>query len=393
MNESISLQEDLNGRRENVRRAMRQTGADACLLTVNVNIFYLTGKIFNGYCYLPAEGDPLFFVKRPAAFDEANTFLIRKPEDIAVVFADSGRPLPRKLLLETDEVSYNECLRLQAVFQTPETGNATALIRRVRMIKTPWELEQMRFSAARHAATYAEISTCFRAGMTDLAFQAEIERCMRLNGSIGHFSVFGSNMNIFMGSILAGSNAEAPSPFDFALGGGGQTPLCPIGANGTVLREGMAVMVDMAGNYSPYLTDMTRVFAIGKLPDWAYRAHRVALEIQDDFVRAARPGVPCSALYNRAISMVESAGLEAFFMGTKQQARFVGHGIGLHINELPVIAPRSDDELQPGMTIALEPKFVIPGTGAVGVENSFLVTVDGVEKLTNFREDIIPLTE
>jgi Xaa-Pro aminopeptidase len=372
---------------------MRQMGVDACLLTVNVNIFYLTGKIFSGYCYLPVEGEPLFFVKRPASFDEANTCHIRKPEDIAAVFADSGRSLPRKLLLETDEISYNECLRLQAVFQTPETGNATALIRRARMIKTPWELEQMRFSAVRHAATYAEIGACFRTGMTDLAFQAEIERCMRLNGSIGHFSVFGSNMNIFMGSILAGSNAEAPSPFDFALGGNGQTPLCPIGANGTVLREGMAVMVDMAGNYSPYLTDMTRVFAVGKLPELAYRAHRVALEIQDDFIRAARPGVSCAALYNRAMGMVERAGLEAFFMGTTQQARFVGHGIGLHINELPVIAPRSNDELQPGMTIALEPKFVIPGTGAVGVENSFHVTVDGVEKLTDFREDIIPLME
>ena len=77
-------------------------------------------------------------------------------------------------------------------------------------------------------------------------------------------------------------------------------------------------------------------------------------------------------------------------MGTEQQAKFVGHGIGIQINELPVLTPRSKEELLPNMVFALEPKFVIPGVGAVGIENSFLVTETGVEKLTRFNEEIIP---
>ena len=78
-------------------------------------------------------------------------------------------------------------------------------------------------------------------------------------------------------------------------------------------------------------------------------------------------------------------------MGTCQQARFVGHGVGMQINEWPVLAPRSKEILQPGMTFALEPKFVIPSVGAVGVENTFLVTESGLKKLTSFPEEIIPL--
>jgi Xaa-Pro aminopeptidase len=89
--------------------------------------------------------------------------------------------------------------------------------------------------------------------------------------------------------------------------------------------------------------------------------------------------------------MAKENGLEKYFMGTKQQAKFVGHGIGLQINELPVLTPRSKETLLPGMVFALEPKFVIPGTGAVGIENSFLVTEDGLEKLTIFEESIIQL--
>ena len=179
-------------------------------------------------------------------------------------------------------------------------------------------------------------------------------------------------MDIYMGSILAGENAETPSPFDFALGGGGIDASCPLGANGTLLKEGTAIMVDMAGNYTAYMTDMTRVFSVGRLTEEAYRAHQVALTIQQEVENATRPGTACSDLYNIAANIAKKEGLSANFMGTEQQAKFVGHGIGIQINELPVLTPRSKEELLPNMVFALEPKFVIPGVGAVGIENSFL---------------------
>ena len=89
--------------------------------------------------------------------------------------------------------------------------------------------------------------------------------------------------------------------------------------------------------------------------------------------------------------MVRAAGYADKLMGTQQQARFIGHGVGLEINEMPVIAPRMKQELETGMVFALEPKIVLPGIGAVGVENTWVVTVDGVEKMTNCEESIIDL--
>ncbi len=263
-------------------------------------------------------------------------------------------------------------------------------MRTLRCIKTPWEIEQFRISAKQHAKTYSEIPSCYKPGMTDLEFQYEIEQRMRKNGSIGLFRSFGANMDIYMGSVLAGDNAETPSPFDFALGGGGVTSL-PLGANGTLLKEGVATMVDMAGNYTAYITDMTRIFSVGKLPELAYRAHQVSIDIQQETIIKSRPGTSCAELYNLAAGMAENEGLSNYFMGTKQQAKFVGHGIGIQINELPVLTPRSKEVLQPGMVFALEPKFVLPGIGAVGIENSFLVTDTGIEKLTYAEENIIDL--
>ena len=382
---------DLKLKWDHMQQAMQKINAGGCLLTVDVNLYYTTGRIYSGYFYLPAEGAPWFFVKRPNGLTGDHVEYIRKPEQMAELFASHGLEMPEKLLLEADELTYNDYIRLQKIFNPKETGNATAMMRELRRIKTPYEIEMFRISAERHAKTYAEIPECFRPGMTDLEFQYEIEKRMRKNGSIGLFRAFGANMDIFMGSILAGENAEVPSPFDFALGGGGIDASCPLGANGTTLKEGTAVMVDMAGNYTAYMTDMTRVFSVGRLPELAYRAHQTALLIESEIENIARPGTPCAELYEIAAKITENQGLGAYFMGTKQQAKFVGHGIGIQINELPVLTPRSKDRLDPNMVFALEPKYVIPGVGAVGTENSFLVTETGLEKITQFTEDIIQL--
>lgn len=382
---------DLKLKWDRMQQAMQKINADGCLLTVDVNLYYTTGRIFSGYFYLPAEGAPWFFVKRPNGLTGDHVEYIRKPEQMAELFASHGLEMPEKLLLEADELTYNDYIRLQNIFNPKEIGNATAMMRELRQIKTPYEIGMFRLSAEHHARTYAEIPECFRPGMTDLEFQYEIEKRMRKNGSIGIFRAFGANMDIFMGSILAGENAETPSPFDFALGGGGIDTSCPLGANGTVLKEGTAIMVDMAGNYTAYMTDMTRVFSVGRLTELAYRAHQTALLIESEIENIARPGTPCAELYNIAARITENQGLGAYFMGTKQQAKFVGHGIGIQINELPVLTPRSKEVLEPNMVFALEPKYVIPGVGAVGIENSFLVTETGLEKITQFTEDIIQL--
>lgn len=385
------MENELELKWRRIQQAMRQEEADGCLLTMNMNLYYVSGQVFNGYFYLPAEGRPYWFVKRLTVPETNQVHVIRKPEQMPELFRDLNLAMPRKLLLEADELSYNEYIRLQHVFRAEATGNASALIRHIRMIKTPWEIEQMRISARKHEAVYREIPACYRPGMRDIELQIEIEKRMRVYGSLGYFRAFGSNMDIFMGSLLAGENAGEPSPFDFALGGAGMHASGPLGANGTLLREGTTVMADMSGNYTAYQTDMTRVFSIGKLPDRAYRVHRVALEIQARMERTAKPGVSCAELYRDALAMAGQEGLKDCFMGTHLQAKFVGHGVGLEINELPVLTTRSKDILQPGMTFAFEPKFVLAGIGAVGIENTFLVTDSGVEKMTLLDENIIEL--
>lgn len=387
----IELKNELERRWSSVREELARQQADALLVTTNVNLYYVSGRVFAGMAYIPNEGEPLFFVRRPVGLKGENVLYIRKPEEMSDRLRERGSALPRKLLLETDSIPMSEYLRYEKIFSPEQTGNGTRLLRSVRSVKTPFELGRLRLSGRLHAEVYRRIPELFRPGMTDLELSVEIERESRLKGSRGIFRIFGQSMEIFGGSVLAGDNADTPSPYDFALGGGGLDTSLPVGANGTVLSDGMSVMVDMGGNFTGYMTDMTRVFSIGKLPDLAYRAHDTSLEIQRRIAEAAQPGTPTSELYAIAVHTAAEAGLSEYFMGHRQQAGFVGHGIGIEINEMPVLAPRSKEILAEGMVFALEPKFVIPGVGAVGIENSFAVTAGGLEKLTPMDEEIVPL--
>lgn len=385
------LSKDLLIRQQRLQSAMQSMNIGGCILTTAVNVFYMTGMVYNGYYYLPIEGQPIHFVKRPEDVNFDNTIYIRKPEQITDELKNLGLLIPQSVLIETDVISFGECSRLLNTFGLKEAANASTLMRKVRSVKTEFELEQVRLCARKHEAVYKMIPSVYKEGMTDIEFQIEIERLMRLHGSLGLFRSYGENMDIYMGSLLAGENAEAPSPFDFALGGAGTSPILPLGASGQKIKKGNTIMVDMAGNYTPWMTDMTRVFSVGKTLDLAYRAHQVSIEISNKVMDIAKPGVSCAELYNIAMEAVVKNNLEPYFMGTKQQAKFVGHGVGLEINEPPVLTPRSKELLEPNIVFALEPKFVIPEVGAVGIENTYLVTQDGLEKLTILEEEIIEL--
>ena len=384
-------QNDLKIRLNHAQQALVEAGGDAALITTDIHIYYLTGIVFSGYIYLPAEGEPLWFVQRPFGLKGEQVVNIRKPEDIPALLHERNIHLPENLFLETDQITHNDFLRLTTAFNPVGTGNMTALLRKVRMIKTPWEIEQFRLSTTKHAEVYRKVPLLFRKGMTEIAFQIEIEQVMRKAGSLGLFRTFGANMNIFMGSLLSGKNAGTPSPLDFALGGSGIHPFAPVGANNDLIAEGSTVMIDFAGNYTPYCSDLSRVYSVGKLPEIAYRAHQVSIAMHQWFVEEVKPGTACSDIYKRTLEWAEKSGFSAIFMGTSQQAKFVGHGVGLEINEPPVMMSRSKDSLQPGMVVAFEPKFVFPDIGAVGIENTYLVTDAGIEKLTVLEEEIIDL--
>lgn len=383
--------EEASLRIDRLHKAMAGAGIDGLLVADNADIFYLTGRVYAGFAYIPAGMAPLWFVRRPVELEGDGVVYIRKPEDMASHIVAAGLAMPRRLGLELDILSFNQAERLRSVFPGADCVDATPMMRSMRAVKTDFEVEQMRLSGLKHEQVYRKIPKLYRVGMTDVELQVEIERISRLEGCLGVFRISGQSMEIYMGNVLAGRNADVPAPYDFAMGGRGLDPSIPGGAAGEEIKEHNAVMVDLNGNFTGYMTDMTRVFAVGSLPQEAVDAHQCSIDICRAFEREARPGVEARTLYEMCADMARERGLERYFMGHRQHAGFVGHGVGIEVNEWPVIAPRSRQILERNNTIALEPKFVIPEVGAVGIENTYVIEDTGARSLTNAPEEIVQL--
>lgn len=376
-------------RLEKVRGIMNEKKIDALLISDNANKYYLTGRVFSGYIYLPLKGEPIYFVKRPVTMKGNGVVSIRKPEQIA---ESIGMLPPATIGLELATASYSKVERLRRIFPQSELADASSVMSAARAVKTAEELEKIKISGIKQDHVYRKIPTLYTEGMTDVELQVEIERESRLEGCLGQFRINGDDMELYMGNILVGDNADVPTPYDFAMGGEGMDPSLPVGCNGTIIRPGNSVMVDVNGNYTGYMTDMTRTYYVEEIGDLARKAHECSIAICRRLAELGRPGTEAKALYEEAEKMAREAGLHEYFMGHRQKAGFVGHGVGIEINELPVIAPRSRDILQENNVIALEPKFVIPKTGAVGIENTYVVTPDGLKPLTNTPEGLTSLT-
>lgn len=375
-----------------VRREMALVGADALLIADNTDIYYLCGAVFRGYVYVPVQGRCLMFVIRPVDLQGDDVIYVRKPEQIPAELERLGLSVPSCLGLELDDLSYSDVERLRSAMSPRGVCNASTVMRRARMVKTDAEVRLIHEDGMKQAAAYRKIPRIYKEEMTDVEFQIEVERLLRLEGCLGYYRTSGRLMEINMGSVLNGDNADNPTPYDFAVGGGGVDLSLPVGADGRTMKPGTTVMVDMCGNFNGYQSDMTRVWSIGPVSDFAFKCHECSRKILRELEKMALPGVPVANLYHRAMEIVEAEGLANHFMGHVQKAPFIGHGVGIQLNELPVITPRSKDVLAENMVIAIEPKFVVPKVGAVGVENTYRVTPSGLECLTPFPEEIPDLT-
>jgi len=280
--------------------------------------------------------------------------------------------------------------RFQKVLPDAVITDATPLIRTVRAIKSDYEIAIMKDAALQVDKVYKRAKEVIRVGMTDLELAAELEFAARKEGHQGISRMRAFNGELFYGHIFSGTDSAVPAHLDTPLGGLGVNPSIGQGASYKAIHANEPIIVDFAGAFDGYLVDQTRVFCIGELPDKLKKAYHDMYKIQNFLKEIARPGVTWANIYDNCHRLACVMGYEDHFMGSKgAQVSFIGHGIGIEIDEYPFIAPGFKDQvLEENMVFAFEPKAVFPGLGAVGIENTFRVAKDGLKHITFSNEEL-----
>ena len=183
--------------------------------------------------------------------------------------------------------------------------------------------------------------------------------------------------------IASGSSGAIPSYFDSAIGGAGSHPMAALGAGHRRIQKGDPILVDIVHVHRGYITDMTRMFSVTEpKPIWKERLEQME-EIAALVRNSLSRGDTCEKAWEDGRLMAENMGHEEHLMGMHpEQARFLGHSIGLELDETPVVAKGFDVKLENHGIMAIEPKVIYPD-GAVGIEDCWVRTEDGMECLSS----------
>jgi len=377
---------------ERLQARLGASGIQAALLLMPVDIFYFTGTRQNSALWVPASDEPVLLVRKSLVRARAEGLIgdIRpfpSSKELSALLGSEGDTVG----MTFDAVPVAQQAWYAKVLPGRSFVDITMIVRELRSVKSSAEIELLRHSAGKLVSVFREVPDFLKVGMREVDLAAEVEFRLRRIGHEGYVRMRAFNQELFGGMAVSGG-AASYGFFDGAVTGQGLSSASPQGASLDAIRENEPVLVDFAGVFNGYIVDMTRMFVIGSLDAELRRAFDVSLEIQEAVRRAMVPGAIGEQIYRQAAAMAEAAGFGGNFMGMPgEQSRFVGHGVGLELDELPVLAQGFAMPLQAGQVVAVEPKFVIPGKGAIGIENTFVVTENGGERLTELSDEIVTL--
>ncbi|HNU85438.1 MAG: Xaa-Pro peptidase family protein [Pseudomonadota bacterium] len=380
--------EELDRRIKALQARLSEAKVEGALIVQNADLYYFTGTVPQGWLFVPSDGHPILFIRKNPNRVRSETslehlFNARNTRELAGVLADKGYRRFRRLGMELDILPVNQYARYMEALKPAEIVDVSPVIQGIRSVKSPFEIAIIRQSAKLGDHMMRVARESIREGMTELELSARIEMAARMRGHQGYVRMRGFNAECYWGPVVSGASAAEPAFVDTTEGGYGTSLALPAGAGHRVIARHEPVVVDMAATVGGYNADITRTFSLGRLPEKMEVAYRESLEILQVLAGAVHPGVVVSELYLKAEKLAEKKNLLAHFMGYgNDKAGFCGHGLGLELDEPPVISRNGKAILVPGNVLALEPKFTFPGEGVVGVEDVFLVTENGAEKLT-----------
>ena len=387
-------QSEIDQRIEKLRNRLEENNIGAALLVQRADLFYFSGTIQEAHLYVPVDDEPILMVFKSLDRAIAESSLRRvvplaSPKAIPDLLDQYGYKVPPVIGMELDVLPANIFFSYQKVFDEKNLIDISHLIRLVRAIKSPYEIDMIRLAAEGSDQVAACVPELLREGMTELELAGKVEAEARKRGHQGIVRMRYWGGEVFYGHLMAGPSGAVPSFPRSPTGGSGASPAVAQGPGFRPIQRHEPVLVDYVFALNGYYSDHTRIFSIGKPADEMMAAHAAMLDVQAVIKEAAKPGVKSSDLYEIALARTRKLGYEQHFMGVgKERIRFVGHGIGIELDEYPFLASGQPLELQENMIVAVEPKLIFPGQGVVGIENTHRVTENGLEQFGQFQDEI-----
>jgi len=391
---------ELESRIQELSNRLTDAKVPGVLIQNPVDLYYYAGGRQNGALFVPASNSQAsteqggkgatFFVRRSvsrAKFEAGGNdapFPVAKFPSLGI-FAETLTKMGLEAApgLQFGEIPADICQKFQSVLATlGNTSDCTKMIHEQRETKSDWEIDMMREGAKIQQQMFDAVEQSISIGATELDIVAAAEAVSRQSGFGGNIQMRRFPLQCDRAVIVSGRAGGIPSFFDSAIGGTGPHPLAGMGSGFNKLKPNQPILVDLVHVHRGYVVDATRMFSIGELPKpWGSRLSDM-VEVSNKVVASLGRGDDCSKAWQIGSDLVESMGHSEHLMGMKpDQSQFLGHSVGLQLDESPVVAKGFDRPLPTNGLMAIEPKLVYVD-GSIGIEDTWLRTGEGLERLT-----------
>lgn len=391
---------ELEARQRELARRLREAGLPGVLIQHPIDLYYYAGGRQNGALFVPAEGaggagdaggnGPVGFVRRSlrraeheAGGDDAPHEITAFPSLRAFGETLRERGVSEAPALQLGEIPSSFAARFsKALSGLGVCGDGTGVVHAQRESKSDWELACMEEAAGVQVRMFEAVEAVGGEGVSELDLVAAAEAVSRCEGFAGQVEMRRYPLQCDRAVVVSGRSGGVSSFFDSAVGGVGPHPLSGMGAGFSKVKANEPVLVDLVHLHRGYVVDMTRMFVAGRMPEvWEERLEDM-IAVKDVVVDVLDRGEDCSQAWQEGFALAEELGHADHLMGmAPDQSRFLGHSVGLQLDEAPVVAQGFDRPMPLGGTMAIEPKVVHP-EGCIGSEDTWTRDEDGLRPLT-----------
>jgi Xaa-Pro aminopeptidase len=380
-------EDEIKGRIEKLTLFMQQKNISTAIIFSKVNNFYFTGTNQEQILVVYADKPPILFVKR----DVGRAYI---ESSIKIIEINSFKDLKKYIYAEKIGIEYNyitatQFLKLKSFFNV-EFIDITPAIFNIRSIKSDYELNLMGKAGSIANKVYVEALNFLKEGLTEIEFGSIMFSLAQKYGHEGVLRTGSIDFAPVSWHILSGISGTVHGQYDAPASGIGLSPAFPNSASRKKIKKHEPIMVDFGICYYGYQVDVTRMYCIGEPGEKFVLYYEKAKEIEKYILSNLRENVSANAIFDISIEKAKNLNVYNEFLGIgKNKKRFIGHGVGLETSEIPLVAKNSKHTITDRMTIAIEPKFVVPGFGIIGIENTIVLNSGTCQKLTTIPETIL----
>ena len=373
---------ELETRQNQLAKLLRENDLEAALIQNPVDLYYYAGGRQNASLLVKSDGESRLFVRRSLSRAKYESGENDSPHSVENFprLAEFSESIGCTPAMQFGELPHTFASRFASKINASE--DCTAIVHGQREIKSDWELKMMEEGASVQMDMFEAVAKVGGEGVAEIELVAAAEAVSRAAGFGGNVQMRRFPLQCDRGVIVSGRAGGIPSFFDSAIGGTGPHPMASMGSGFTKIKANEPVLVDLVHLHRGYVVDTTRMFVAGSLSTvWEERLEDM-VAVKDVVVDVLDQGLDCSDAYRQGHSLASELGHAEHLMGmSPDQSKFLGHSVGLQLDESPVVAEGFDRPLPTGGTMAIEPK-VVHVDGSIGTEDTWTRDSEGMRPIT-----------